>query len=55
MNKKEWQEQRGFDDETMAKISVFVPKGKIISITPIKSLTESNYYDNLHNRKDKKI
>jgi hypothetical protein len=35
MNKKEWQLQQGFDDETMAKISVFVPNGKIISITPI--------------------
>ena len=35
MTKREWQLQQGFDDETMAKISVFVPNGKIISITPI--------------------
>jgi len=35
VNKKEWQLQQGFDDETMAKISVFVPTGKILSITPI--------------------
>jgi hypothetical protein len=32
VTKKEWQLQQGFDDETMAKISVFVPTGKIISI-----------------------
>ena len=35
MNKKEWQLHNGFTDEEMKKISVFVPNGKIISITPI--------------------
>ena len=35
MNKKEWQLHNGFTDEEMNKISVFVPTGKIISITPI--------------------
>ena len=35
MNKKEWQLHNGFTDEEMNKISAFVPKGKIISITPI--------------------
>lgn len=35
MNKKEWQLHNRFTDEEMNRISVFVPKGKIISITPI--------------------
>jgi len=35
MNKKEWQEYHNLTDEEMSKISVFVPPGKIISITPI--------------------
>jgi hypothetical protein len=35
MNKKEWQLHNGFTDEEMLKMQVFVPPGKIISITPI--------------------
>lgn len=35
MTKSEFQQFYNFDDETMAKISVFVPTGKILSITPI--------------------
>ena len=35
MTKNEFQQFYNFDDETMAKISVFVPTGKILSITPI--------------------
>jgi len=48
VTKKEWQEQQGFDDESMAKISVFVPPGKIISITNIVlDKTETMIYTSL--------